>query len=97
MLRPILPALALVAGLAFAPLQCQSEPDPAKAREETPAEALYGLANDFHAKGDERARGETLRYLLQRYPTSRFAVMAREDLERMGPGASGVGAASSAP
>jgi hypothetical protein len=66
----------------FAPLQCASEPDPELRRYETPGEALYGLAQQFKAKGDDAAWRATLDYLIARYPNSRFAVTARSDLER---------------
>lgn len=48
---------------------------------ETPAEALYGLAGKFKAEGREAAWRSTLEHLIARYPNSRFAVMARDDLE----------------
>ena len=67
-----------------APLQCAREPDPALERSETPAQALYGLAARFKAKGDTRAWQTTLEYLLDRYPSSRYAAMAKEDLRRAG-------------
>jgi len=77
---------ALVAGalLLGAPFQCASDPDPNKAREESPGEALYGLAAQFEKQGNAQGREDTLRYLITRYPKSRFAVMARQDLEQMG-------------
>lgn len=70
--------LALLAGQA--PLQCASDPDPNLRRYETPGEALYDLATQFKAKGDEKAWRTTLEYLIARYPNSRFAEMARTDL-----------------
>jgi hypothetical protein len=77
-------ALLLAASLAFAPFQCEKDVDPSKAREETPGEALYGLAEQFKADGDEAARVRTLKYIVARYPKSRFAAMAEEDLEKSG-------------
>jgi TolA-binding protein len=74
-------SLVLTAG-AVAPLQCQSEPEPAHRRYETPAEALYGLAQQFQKQGDDKAWRETLEYLIERYPNSRHAVMAEDDLNR---------------
>ena len=65
--------------LGYAPFQC-GEASPARAIEETPAEALYKLAADFHAKGDKEAWEITLRFLQRNYPSSRFAVMADSDL-----------------
>ena len=80
----LIAALLLVASSGSAPFQCASDPDPKKAHEEGPGEALYGLAEKFHAQGDEKARAETLRFIVARYPSSRFAVMAREDLDKIG-------------
>jgi hypothetical protein len=71
----------LLAALAQAPLQCTGEPEPASALEETPGEALYRLAERFRERGDREAWRATLRYLVERYPSSRFAAAARRDLE----------------
>lgn len=83
--RSVLLPLALGAGLHWAPLQCASDPDPALRRYETPGEALYGLAQRFRAEGDEHAYRATLEYLVQRYPNSRFASMAKTDLAQPAP------------
>ena len=69
--------LALAAALFLAPFQCASAPDPDRRREDTPAEALLGLAERFGAEGDPDARRATLRYLVERYPDSREAERAR--------------------
>ena len=74
MSRALAAALALLAG---APLQCPSRAPPELAREDSPAEALWGLAERFGRDGDLRARGATLRHLVERYPASRFAERAR--------------------
>lgn len=76
--------IVLAAALAFAPLQCGSAPDPDRRREDTPAEALLGLAERFGEEGDEAARRQTLEYLVERYPDSREAQRARAWLEREG-------------
>lgn len=76
-------AFVLVA-LGGAPLQCSSDPESSERRSETPGEALYGLAQEFKAKGDERSWRQTLEYLERRYPNSRFAVRARNDLAAEG-------------
>jgi hypothetical protein len=76
--------LFLSAALASAPFQCTRDPDPRNALEETPGEALYNLAQEFRAKGDEKAWRETLGYLIRRYPSSRFTVMAKDDLAASG-------------
>jgi outer membrane protein assembly factor BamD (BamD/ComL family) len=75
---PIALLCALLLGQA--PLQCASDPDDKLRRYETPGEALYDLAGQFKAKGDEKAWRTTLEYLIARYPNSRFAEMARVDL-----------------
>jgi outer membrane protein assembly factor BamD (BamD/ComL family) len=74
----------LVATALGAPFQCPSEPDPSRAREETPGEALYTLAQEFHQAGDRDGWERTLQHLIRRYPASRFAVTARRDLEDAG-------------
>jgi outer membrane protein assembly factor BamD (BamD/ComL family) len=76
----ILAAIAVCALFGQAPLQCASDPEPELRRYETPGEALYDLATQFKAKGDEKAWRTTLEYLIARYPNSRHAEMARTDL-----------------
>jgi hypothetical protein len=66
--------------LARAPLQCSRDPGAELRREETPPEALYDLAMRFKDKGELRAYRDTLAYLAERYPSSRFAVRAKEEL-----------------
>jgi hypothetical protein len=73
-------ALLLVGALAGAPLQCGSEPEPALRRYETPDEALYELSERFKQRGDRNAWQATLEYLVERYPNSRFAARARQEL-----------------
>lgn len=91
---------ATIAALFGAPLQCGGEPEPSMRPYETPAEALYGLSEKFKAKGDDEAWRTTLEYLAARYPNSRFAKMARDDLARAGSGpkatADGAGAGGAA-
>ncbi len=82
-LRP-LPALLLAAAL-LAPFQCARKPPPEQRMEDDAAEVLYQLAEKFKAEGNQAARAETLRYLVERYPASRFAVTAKSDLEGIGP------------
>lgn len=77
-------ALPLVLSFALAPYQCAREADPAKRREETPGEALYGLAMQFREQGNDEAFRSTLEYLIERYPSSRFATTARAELEAEG-------------
>ncbi len=81
--------LFLSAALAGAPFQCSHDPDPRNALEETPGEALYKLAQEFHGQGDDKAYRETLGYLIRHYPSSRFAVMAKDELGETAGAASG--------
>ncbi len=74
-------ALSLSLTLGLAPLQCGSgEPD--DAHYESPPEALYGLAEHFKKAGKDDAYRSTLKYLVERYPNSRFAVRAKNELEQ---------------
>jgi hypothetical protein len=74
-------ALPLFALLALAPMQCPRSPDPALRTSDGPGDALYDLAQDFRAKGNDPAYRETLRFIVARYPSSRRAVTARLELE----------------
>ncbi len=49
-----------------------------------PAEALYENAAYLRDSGNPAGADETLRFLIRRYPGSRFAERARMDLERQG-------------
>lgn len=73
-------AFLLLAAFAQAPLQCSHEEDPALRKYETPPDALYDLAQRFKGKGESAAYRETLQYLIERYPSSRFTVRAKEEL-----------------
>ena len=77
-------ALPLALLLAFAPVQCTKKYDASTAREETAGDGLWSLAEDFRAKGDEPSYRATLRFLVTRYPASRRAPAARDELEREG-------------
>ncbi len=70
-------ALAGLIALVHAPLQCPSPQHPASAREESPPEALWVLANQFGVENNPDARARTLRFLIDRYPSSRYAERAR--------------------
>ena len=72
-------ALFLAGALAYAPYQCGKAPEPSL-REETPGEALYDLAQKLKAEGDEQGYRTTLRYIVSRYPSSRYAQTAKIDL-----------------
>jgi hypothetical protein len=80
-LRP----LALVALLA-APLQCPSRAPPELAREDGADDALWALSERFRRDGDEGARRATLRFLAERYPSSRWSVRAALALDGAVPG-----------
>jgi hypothetical protein len=67
-------------GLNWAPLQCGGEPEGELRRYETPGEALYGLAGQLKSKGNEAGWRDTLEYLIEHYPNSRFAERAKQDL-----------------
>jgi hypothetical protein len=67
---------------AAAPMQCQSDPPSEERRYEHPPEALYALAGRLHREGETRAWRITLQTIVERYPNSREAVMAKDDLEQ---------------
>lgn len=75
---------ALLAALSLAPYQCAREPDPNRRIEDDPAEVVYQLAERFKEQGAPDARAATLKYLVERFPTSRFAKRASMDLDEMG-------------
>lgn len=64
-------------------MQCAREVETEKAFEEEPGEALYKLAEQFRERGDEGARVATLRYLVEHYPSSRFAGRAKQELDEI--------------
>jgi hypothetical protein len=72
----------LAIALALAPLQCGSPPSEHPELEDSPAEAVWDLSERFAAQGDDDARRSTLEYLIERYPSSRFAERARVALGR---------------
>jgi hypothetical protein len=90
-LRPLLllASLASVSSFANAPIQCGHETDPALRKDESPGDALWDLAEKFHEAHDEAASEKTLAYLVDRYPSSRWAPAARERLGIAGAGADG--------
>jgi hypothetical protein len=67
----------LVASLG-APLQCGGGSE--LPREDSAGDALYNLAQDFRVKGNEQAAKDTLRYLVEHYPSNRHVPAAREEL-----------------
>ncbi len=70
----------LASALGGAPLQCSKEPEHQQREYETPAEALYSLAQTFKERGDQKAWRQTLEYLVKRYPNDRYAKKATVDL-----------------
>ena len=77
-------ALVFLGSVGSAPFQCARNPDPESAIEEEPGEALFGLAEQFREQGNVEGRKSTLIYLVKRYPASRFATRAAQDLEALG-------------
>lgn len=82
MFRP----LVIAALVALAPMQCRGSDDGSLRRYESPGDALYDLAQEFRAKGDDKAYRETLRFIVARYPSSRRATTAQLELESLGEG-----------
>ena len=79
-MRVLVPLLLTAAFGAAAPIQCQSDPPPEQNRYEHPPEALYALAQRLRAAGELKAWRMTLETIVERYPNSREAVMAKDDL-----------------
>ena len=77
----LLGASALVASLGNAPMQCGHGSSSGSARQDEPGDALYALSQDFHAKGNDEASKQTLRFLVEKYPSKRHAPAARAELE----------------
>jgi outer membrane protein assembly factor BamD (BamD/ComL family) len=68
------------AALSLAPFQCGHDPDPNVRREDTAGDALWALAQDFRARHDEAAAKDTLKFLIEKYPSSRHTPAAKEEL-----------------
>lgn len=73
---------SLAAALAVAPLQCPRETDAAHCWDDAPGDGLWDLAQKFRDRHDEAAARRTLEFLVDRYPSSRYASPAREQLAR---------------
>lgn len=72
--------VAVVVGFTgSAPLQCGSGHGDDK-HEDDAGDALWNLAEEFRAKGNEDARKQTLRHLVEKYPSNRHVPAAREEL-----------------
>ena len=79
-MRALASAIVLVASLGNAPVQCKHDPDPNLRHEDDAGDALYALAQDFRAKGNEQAAKDTLRFLVEKYPSNRHVPAARAEL-----------------
>jgi hypothetical protein len=80
----ILRSLAVLLSMSVAPLQCEKSYDPSLRKEDTPGDALWQLARKFHEEHDEAGARRTLEFLVERYPSSRWAPAAREELGETG-------------
>lgn len=78
MIREAAVALSLA---ALAPFQCGSGTQDMGAPAKSDGDALYDLAQDFHAKGNEDAAKQTLKYLVDHYPSNRHVPAAKAELE----------------
>ena len=76
----ILRAGLVAALLSTAPLQCGHTPEAELQEDETPGDALWKLSQKFHDRHEEAAERQTLQYLVERYPASRWVGPAREAL-----------------
>ena len=70
----------LAAALGTAPMQCGHGSE-GSAHEDAPGDALYALSQDFHAKGNDDAAKQTLRFLVEKYPSNRHVPAARAELD----------------
>ena len=76
-------AAAIAIGLAGAPLQCGSHSkDPDLRTDDSPGDALWALAMDFRAKGNEESTQATLQFLVEKYPSNRHATDAKTELSK---------------
>jgi outer membrane protein assembly factor BamD (BamD/ComL family) len=77
--RVLAAPLAAVA-FAVAPLQCPHENDAAHCWDDAPGDGLWDLAQKFRDNHDDAAARRTLEFLVERYPSSRYAPAAREQI-----------------
>jgi outer membrane protein assembly factor BamD (BamD/ComL family) len=70
--------------LAAAPLQCPHDNEVAHCWDDAPGDGLWDLAQKFRDAHDEAAARRTLAFLVERYPSSRYAPAAREQLADAG-------------
>jgi hypothetical protein len=83
-LRAALVAAALAASGSTAPLQCGHTPEAELREDETPGDALWAMAQKFKGSHDVAAEKATLKYLVERYPASRWVSPARDELADLG-------------
>jgi len=74
---------ALAASASSAPLQCGHTPEAELQEDETPGDALWRLAQKFHDRHEPAAERQTLQYLVERYPASRWIAPAKEELAKL--------------
>lgn len=74
--------LVLTGAVATAPFQCGRDIDPGLRQEETAGDALWALAQSFGDAGDRAAERHTYEFLIERYPSSRYADAARAELKK---------------
>ena len=70
----------VAAAFAMAPLQCRHDTDAAHCWDDAPGDGLWDLAQKFRDQHDEAGARRTLGFLVERYPSSRHAPAAREQL-----------------
>jgi len=92
----LLRAATVAVLLAVAPLQCGHTPEAELREDETPGDALWALAQRFHAEHRDEAERQTLEYLVERYPASRWFGPARDRLAALGGAGAGAAAAAGA-
>jgi TolA-binding protein len=80
----VLGSAVVVASLAGAPLQCGSSSSADARAEPSAGDAIYDLAMDLRAKGNEQAAREALRYLVEHFPSNRHVPAARAELAESG-------------
>lgn len=71
---------ALAIALGTAPMQCSRNVSE-QTHEQAPGDAIYQLAEDFRAKGNEQAWLDSLRFLVAKYPSNRHVPAARAELQ----------------
>ena len=76
--------VSLAVVLASAPVQCPHDQDAAHCWDDAPGDGLWELAQKFRDAHDDAGARRTLQFLVDRYPSSRYAPAAREQLRRGG-------------